>query len=180
MRRSASIPPANAGRSLTSAHTLSRLMDRRPRNVENAIEQGMEAYFTAEGALSLLQAIDWEAVLFGIESDRPVDYERVGEITGQFVGRLVVRRTIGQVTPGGMAEQTLGYTVGGLIGKSAVRAVSDRELGLAAERAVRRVTSERSLSPAEDHTVIDIEGPEDTGDEEDETGRTEGSDGRDD
>jgi hypothetical protein len=151
-------------------------MDRTPRNVENAIEQGMEAYFTAEGALSLLQTVDWEAVLLGVESDAPIDFERVGEITGQFVGRLVVRRTIGQVTPGGMAEQTLGYTVGGLIGKTAVRVVSDRELRLAAERAVRRVTSERSRS--EDHTVIDIEGPEDTDDEEDETGRAEGRDGR--
>ncbi|WP_331235341.1 hypothetical protein [Natronorarus salvus] len=136
-------------------------MDRPPRNVENAIEQGMEAYFTTEGALSLLQAIDWEAVLFGIESDTPVDYERVGEVTGQFVGRLVVRRTIGQVTPGGMAEQTLGYTVGGLIGKTAVRAVSDQELGLAAERAVRRVVEGRAPTDERDRTVIDIEGPDD-------------------
>lgn len=83
--------------------------------------QGMEAAFTADSLVQLTDAVDFEALERG-EVDA-MDFERMGELVGQMTGRLVVKQTVGRYTPGQFAEQTVGYAIGGVIGREGGRLV---------------------------------------------------------
>lgn len=84
-------------------------------------DRGLEAAFTADSLTQLADAIDLEALERG-EADA-MDFERMGELVGQMTGRLVVKQTVGRYTPGQFAEQTVGYAVGGVIGREGGRLV---------------------------------------------------------
>lgn len=84
-------------------------------------DRGLEAAFTADSLTQLADAIDLEALERG-EPDA-MDFERMGELVGQMTGRLVVKQTVGRYTPGQFAEQTVGYAVGGAIGREGGRLV---------------------------------------------------------
>lgn len=92
-----------------------------PDALGNRLEQGMEAAFTADSLVQLTDAIDFEALERG-EIDA-MDFERMGELVGQMTGRLVVKQTVGRYTPGQFAEQTVGYAIGGVIGREGGRLV---------------------------------------------------------
>lgn len=84
-------------------------------------DRGLEAAFTADSLAQLADAIDFEALERG-EVDA-MDFERMGELVGQMTGRLVVKQTVGRYTPGQFAEQTVGYALGGAIGREGGRLV---------------------------------------------------------
>lgn len=90
-------------------------------NPKDSIERGLDAAFAFDSISQISEAVDIEALLAG-EPDA-MDYERVGELIGQTTGRLAVKRTVGQITPGGFAEQTVGYTIGGALGREGGRLV---------------------------------------------------------
>ncbi len=90
-------------------------------NPKDSIERGLDAAFAFDSISQIPEAVDIEALLAG-EPDA-MDYERVGELIGQTTGRLAVKRTVGQITPGGFAEQTVGYTIGGALGREGGRLV---------------------------------------------------------
>ncbi|ADJ13572.1 hypothetical protein HacjB3_00895 [Halalkalicoccus jeotgali B3] len=81
----------------------------------------MEAAFTADSITQLVEAVDLEALEQG--DPEAMDFERMGELVGQMTGRLVVKQTVGRYTPGQFAEQTVGYAVGGAIGREGGRLV---------------------------------------------------------
>lgn len=84
-------------------------------------DRGLEAAFTADSITQLIEAIDLEALERG--DPDAMDFERMGELVGQMTGRLVVKQTVGRYTPGQFAEQTVGYAVGGAIGREGGRLV---------------------------------------------------------
>lgn len=84
-------------------------------------DRGLEAAFTADSLTQLVEAIDLEALEQG--DPDAMDFERMGELVGQMTGRLVVKQTVGRYTPGQFAEQTVGYAVGGVIGREGGRLV---------------------------------------------------------
>ncbi|WP_122090784.1 hypothetical protein [Halalkalicoccus subterraneus] len=84
-------------------------------------DRGMEAAFTADSITQLAEAVDLEALEQG--DPEAMDFERMGELVGQMTGRLVVKQTVGRYTPGQFAEQTVGYAVGGAIGREGGRLV---------------------------------------------------------
>lgn len=84
-------------------------------------DRGLEAAFTADSLAQLADAVDFEALERG-EVDA-MDFERMGELVGQMTGRLVVKQTVGRYTPGQFAEQTVGYALGGAIGREGGRLV---------------------------------------------------------
>jgi hypothetical protein len=84
-------------------------------------DRGLEAAFTADSITQLVEAVDFEALERG--DPEAMDFERMGELVGQMTGRLVVKQTVGRYTPGQFAEQTVGYAVGGAIGREGGRLV---------------------------------------------------------
>lgn len=90
-------------------------------NLSKAIEQGLEAAFAADSLAQLGDAVDLEALEQG-DVDA-MDFEHMGELVGQMTGRLVAKQTVGRYTPGRFAEQTVGYAVGGAIGREGGRLV---------------------------------------------------------
>ncbi|MFC6905422.1 hypothetical protein [Halalkalicoccus tibetensis] len=84
-------------------------------------DRGLEAAFTADSLTQLVDAVDLEALERG--DPDAMDFERMGELVGQMTGRLVVKQTVGRYTPGQFAEQTVGYAVGGVIGREGGRLV---------------------------------------------------------
>lgn len=151
-------------------------------------ERGLNAVFTADTVSQVLAAVDVEALLAGEDLDDPMDYEQMGEVVGQLAGRLVVKRTIGRVTPGQFAEQTVGYAVGGAVGRKGVE-VLIRQNPEAVVREVRRELEGRSTGyghrgPADvdrrrtDGSVeIEIEGEEPNDESTDESADESKSDG---
>ena len=89
-----------------------------------AFERGLEAVFAADTVKELLDSVDVRALLSGEDLEDPIDYEGMGELVGQMAGRLVVKRTVGQFTPGQAVEQTVGYAIGGLVGRATVRTIA--------------------------------------------------------
>ena len=100
-------------------------MTARPNDVPDVLirsfERGLEAYLAADTIADVMEAVDLRALLAGENLDDPMEYERMGKVVGALVGRLVVRGTIGRYVPGRIAEQTVGYTVGGLVGQQVAR-----------------------------------------------------------
>lgn len=92
-----------------------------PNLLGRGFDRGLEAAFTADSLTQLADAVDFEALERG-EVDA-MDFERMGELVGQMTGRLVVKQTVGRYTPGQFAEQTVGYAVGGAIGREGGRLV---------------------------------------------------------
>jgi hypothetical protein len=86
-----------------------------PKGLTQRLEQGMEAAFTADSLAQLSQAIDVDALATG--DPEAMDFERMGELVGQMTGRLVIKQTVGRYTPGQFAEQTVGYAIGGAVGR---------------------------------------------------------------
>lgn len=86
-----------------------------PKGLTQRLEQGMEAAFTADSLVSLGEAIDVDALATG--DPEAMDFERMGELVGQMTGRLVIKQTVGRYTPGQFAEQTVGYAIGGAVGR---------------------------------------------------------------
>lgn len=84
-------------------------------------DRGLEAAFTADSVTQLVEAVDFDALERG--DPEAMDFERMGELVGQMTGRLVVKQTVGRYTPGQLAEQTVGYAVGGAIGREGGRLV---------------------------------------------------------
>ncbi|KYH26983.1 hypothetical protein HAPAU_08710 [Halalkalicoccus paucihalophilus] len=84
-------------------------------------DRGLEAAFTADSITQLVEAVDFEALERG--DPGAMDFERMGELVGQMTGRLVVKQTVGRYTPGQFAEQTVGYAIGGAIGREGGRLV---------------------------------------------------------
>ncbi|MDL5362885.1 hypothetical protein [Halalkalicoccus sp. NIPERK01] len=114
------------------------------------VERGTEAVFAVDSLTQLVEAVDFEALERG--DPEAMDFERMGELVGQMTGRLVVKQTVGRYTPGQFAEQTVGYAIGGAIG---------REGG----RLVLQVVEDQRGDPVEvDIDVIDEEEVEDADD----------------
>lgn len=90
-------------------------------NPKDTLERGLDAAFAFDSISQIPDAVDLDALAAG-EADA-MDYEQMGELVGQTTGRLVVKRTVGQFTPGGFAEQTVGYAVGGALGREGGRLV---------------------------------------------------------
>lgn len=90
-------------------------------NLSDALDRGMEAAFAADSLAGLADAVDFEALEQG--DPDAMDFERMGELVGQMTGRLVVKQTVGRYTPGQFAEQTVGYALGGAIGREGGRLV---------------------------------------------------------
>ncbi|MCL7418365.1 MAG: hypothetical protein M8354_11085 [Halalkalicoccus sp.] len=84
-------------------------------------DRGLEAAFTVDSLTQLVEAVDLEALEQG--DPDAMDFERMGELVGQMTGRLVVKQTVGRYTPGQFAEQTVGYAIGGAIGREGGRLV---------------------------------------------------------
>lgn len=92
-----------------------------PDPIRRSLEQGLEAAFTADSLTQLADAVDFDALAAG--DPEAMNFEQMGELVGQMTGRLVVKRTIGQFTPGQIAEQTVGYAIGGAIGREGGRLI---------------------------------------------------------
>lgn len=131
-------------------------------------ERGLEAYFAADTVAELLEAVDFEALLTGEDLEDPVDFERMGELVGHIAGRLIVRRTIGRITPGQVAEQSVGYVVGGMVGRTTARMLIEARPERIVDEAIGVLEGERP-PPETRGTAIEIE-IEDETDDEDEDG----------
>lgn len=92
-----------------------------PDPLRRSLEQGLEAAFTADSLAQLADAVDFDGLAAG--DPEAMDFERMGELVGQMTGRLVIKRTVGQFTPGQIAEQTVGYAIGGAIGREGGRLI---------------------------------------------------------
>lgn len=92
-----------------------------PDPLRRSLEQGLEAAFAADSLTQLADAIDFDGLAAG--DPEAMNFEQMGELVGQMTGRLVVKRTIGQFTPGQIAEQTVGYAIGGAIGREGGRLI---------------------------------------------------------
>lgn len=92
-----------------------------PDPLRRSLEQGLEAAFAADSLTQLAEAVDFDALAAG--DPEAMDFERMGELVGQMTGRLVVKRTVGRFTPGQIAEQTVGYAIGGAIGREGGRLI---------------------------------------------------------
>lgn len=92
-----------------------------PDPLRRGLDQGIEAAFAVDSLSQIAEAVDFEGLAAG--DPEAMDFERMGELVGQMTGRLVVKRTVGQFTPGQFAEQTVGYAIGGAIGREGGRLV---------------------------------------------------------
>lgn len=92
-----------------------------PDPLRRSLEQGLEAAFAADSLSQLADAVDFDGLAAG--DPEAMDFERMGELVGQMTGRLVVKRTVGRFTPGQIAEQTVGYAIGGAIGREGGRLI---------------------------------------------------------
>ncbi len=90
-------------------------------NLSDALNRGTEAVFAADTITQLADAVDFEALERG--DPEAMDFEEMGELVGGLAGRLVVKQTVGRYTPGQFAEQTVGYALGGAIGREGGRLV---------------------------------------------------------
>lgn len=92
-----------------------------PDPLRRSLEQGLEAAFAADSLTQLADAVDFDGLAAG--DPEAMNFEQMGELVGQMTGRLFVKRTIGQFTPGQIAEQTVGYAIGGAIGREGGRLI---------------------------------------------------------
>lgn len=86
-----------------------------PNGLTRRLEQGIEAAFTTDTLVQVADAVDVDALAAG--DPEAMDFEEMGELVGSLAGRLVVKQTVGRYTPGQFAEQTVGYAIGGAIGR---------------------------------------------------------------
>lgn len=128
-------------------------------------ERGLEAYFAADTVAELLEAVDFEALLTGEELEDPIDFEHMGELVGHIAGRLVVRRTIGRITPGQVAEQSVGYVVGGMVGRATARMLLEARPERIVDEAQRVLEGEPAPPERTRGTPIDIEVEDESDDE---------------
>lgn len=141
-----------------------------PDPLRRSLEQGLEAAFAVDSLSQLSDAVDLEGIAAG--DPDAMDFERMGELVGQMTGRLVVKRTVGQFTPGQFAEQTVGYAIGGAIGREGgrliVKVVEDQR-GEPVEVEIEvEVEEEENLDELDEFT--DLEDDEFGDDENDEGG----------
>jgi hypothetical protein len=154
-----------------------------PDPLRRSLEQGLEAAFAVDSLSQLSDAVDLEGLAAG--DPDAMDFERMGELVGQMTGRLVVKRTVGQFTPGQFAEQTVGYAIGGVIGREGgrliVKVVEDQrgdpiEVDIEVEEETDleefdEFTDLEETDEGDDEDVdggfeVDVGGPEDDGDDE--------------
>lgn len=88
---------------------------------EDVIERGLDAYFTADTARYLLEAIDREELIEGTTVEETVDYEKVGELLGRLMARSIVKELSRRSLLGQFIETTIGQEIGGQLGEAAVR-----------------------------------------------------------
>jgi hypothetical protein len=135
-----------------------------PKGLGQRLEQGMEAAFAADSLTQLGDAIDLEALERG--DPEAMDFEQMGELVGQMTGRLVIKQTVGRYTPGQFAEQTVGYAIGGAIGREGGKLlvqVVENQRGEPVEVEIE-VIDEKEIEDSEDIYELgedDIEGLDD-------------------
>lgn len=133
------------------------------------METALEAYFAADSAKEMLDAVDLQALLAEGEIDAAVDYEQATVVVGRLVGRALVRDVIGRTPAGPVVDDVVGYGVGAQLGEavaewlleqydasellSAIEAELDRSLGVV----------DVDGGDLEGGVNVDVEGP---GDEE--------------
>lgn len=149
-----------------------------PDPLRRSLEQGLEAAFAVDSLSQLTDAVDFDGLAAG--DPDAMDFERMGELVGQMTGRLVVKRTVGQFTPGQLAEQTVGYAIGGAIGREGgrliLRVVEDQrgdpievDIEVEEETDVEEFDEFTDLDEEDgddEGFEVDIGGPEDDGDED--------------
>lgn len=86
-----------------------------PKGLSQHLDRSMEAAFAVDSITQVADAVDLDALAAG--DPEAMDFEQMGELVGQMTGRLVIKQTVGRYTPGQFAEQTVGYAVGGAIGR---------------------------------------------------------------
>ncbi|MFC7224713.1 hypothetical protein ACFQKF_16500 [Halalkalicoccus sp. GCM10025322] len=131
-----------------------------PDPLRRSLEQGLEAAFAADSLTQLADAVDFDGLAAG--DPEAMNFEQMGELVGQMTGRLVVKRTIGQFTPGQIAEQTVGYAIGGAIGREGgrliLRVVEDQR-GDPVEVDIE-VHDEEEIDELDEFTDLEAESPE--------------------
>lgn len=146
--------PAVAGHPLVGVGRLDTDM-----NPKDTLERGLDAAFAFDSISQIPDAVDIDALMAG-EADA-MDYERVGELVGQTTGRLAVKRTVGQITPGKFAEQTVGYAVGGALGREGGRLVLRAIEGPQGETVdIEIEVEEEGVEPDDEGVDVDIDDPE--------------------
>lgn len=154
-----------------------------PDPLRRSLEQGLEAAFAVDSLSQLADAVDFEGLAAG--DPDAMDFERMGELVGQMGGRLVVKRTVGRFTPGQLAEQTVGYAIGGAIGREGgrliLRVVEDQrgdpievDIDVEEETDVEEFDEFTDLDEEDgddEGFEVDIGGPEDDGDGDADDGR---------
>jgi hypothetical protein len=149
-----------------------------PDPLRRSLEQGLEAAFAVDSLSQLSDAVDLEGLAAG--DPDAMDFERMGELVGQMTGRLVVKRTVGQFTPGQFAEQTVGYAIGGVIGREGgrliVKVVEDQrgdpievDIEVEEETDLEEFDEFTDLEETDEDVdggfEVDVGGPEDDGDD---------------
>jgi hypothetical protein len=139
-----------------------------PDPLRRSFDRGLEAAFAADSLAQLSDAVDFEALAAG--DPDAMDFERMGELVGQMSGRLVVKRTVGQFTPGQFAEQTVGYAIGGAIGREGGRLivhVLEDQRGEPVEVEIEVEDEDENRELGDDEFGIDLDGGDGDGDSDD-------------
>ncbi|MEM4782346.1 MAG: hypothetical protein QXG03_12415 [Halalkalicoccus sp.] len=149
-----------------------------PELLGRGFEQGMEAAFAVDSLAQLAEAVDFEALERG--DPAAMDFEQMGELVGQMTGRLVIKQTVGRYTPGQFAEQTVGYAIGGAIGREGGRLVlqaveSQRERGDPVQVEIEVVDEEQVEEREDIHDLGEAGDLDDSGDEFDDADGADGA-----
>lgn len=98
-----------------------------PDSTREAIATGIETYFTADAAHSLLEAIEIDEILDEELEDtgEAVDSEEVGKVIGRLIGRRVAKEVTSYLPLGQVIETAIGNAVGETLGEAAVETFID-------------------------------------------------------
>jgi len=94
-------------------------MSKTPDDPLDTLERALEAYFAADSAKEIVEAVDLQALLSDAEIDEAVDFDEATRVIGRLVGRALVRDVIGRTPAGPIVDDVVGYGVGATLGEAA-------------------------------------------------------------
>ncbi|WP_135535075.1 MULTISPECIES: hypothetical protein [Halostella] len=93
-------------------------MNESPDEPLGTLERALEAYFAADTAKEIVEAVDLQALLSDAEIEEAVDVQEATRVVGRLVGRAFVRDVVGRSPAGPIVDDVVGYGVGATLGEA--------------------------------------------------------------